>query len=89
MTRETFEQILKDNKILWNSLVKLEVFNPNHRRSIFRKIPKTMVFEGALGYHKGDKYVDLWVDGDEPLNTKVLYFDFEQIVGVTLINEKH
>ena len=86
MTRESFEKIRMDNDIWWNSMVELEVFNPNHKRALFSSYPKTVTFVGALGYRKNDPNVSLWTEGDDgPCSTKVLYFDFEQIVGIRKI----
>ena len=87
MTKETFERILNDKGILWNDIVVLEVFNPNHKNTFFSKTPKTITFEGALGYHLGDSNLDLCVC-DGPLDTKTIYFDFEQVVDINLKNKK-
>lgn len=89
MTRETFEQILKEKNILWNDMVELEVFNPNYVRTVFGKYPKTIKFFGALGYHKNDYSVELCVDGDDgPFSTKMACFDFEQICDIRKIKNK-
>lgn len=86
MTRETFEKILENKKILWNDIVKIEVFNPNYRKTILERIPKTITFEGALGYHRGDNSLDICAYGDDgPSSTKFLYFDFEQILNIEKI----
>jgi hypothetical protein len=87
MTRETFEQILKERNILWNDLVELEVFNPNYVKTLFGKHPKTIKFQGALGYHLGDSNLDLCVD-DGPLKTKTIYFDFEQVLNIRRLTDK-
>ena len=86
MTRESFEKISMDNEIWWNSMVELEVFNPNHKRALFGSYPKTITFVGALGYRKNDPNVSLWTEGDDgPCSTKVLHFGFDQIVGIRKI----
>lgn len=83
MTRTTFEKILIDNDILWNDLVEIEVFNPNYVKTLFGKYPKTIKFQGALGYHFGDNDVRLVTDdGSKPFATKIAYFNFEQILNV-------
>lgn len=40
MTKETFDRILNDYGILWNDIVVIEVFNPNYKKTLFRKYPK-------------------------------------------------
>ena len=83
MTRITFEKILIENDILWNDLVEIEVFNPNYVKTFFGKYPKTIKFFGALGYHYGDNDVKLFVeDDDKPFETKIIYFNFEQILNI-------
>lgn len=82
MTRETFEKLLDDKNILWNDLVKIEVYNPNYRKTFFKKIPKTITFLGALAYHTGDNNVEIAMIDLETANTKWIYFDFEQIVDI-------
>ena len=81
MTRTVFEKILKENDILWNDLVEIEVLNPNYVKTFFGKYPKTIKFQGALGYHLGDSNLDLCVD-DGPFETKTIYFDFEQVLNI-------
>ena len=89
MTRESFEKALMDNEIWWNSMVELEVLNPNHKSALFNLCPKTITFVGALGYKKNDPNVSLWTEGnDGPCSTKVLYFDFGQIVGIRKIKSE-
>lgn len=82
MTRETFEKILENKEILWNDIVKIEVFNPNYRKTILERIPKTITFEGALGYQTGDNNVEIAMYDLETAKTKWIYFDFEQIVDI-------
>ena len=83
MTREVFEKVLKENDILWNDLVEIEVFNPNYVKTFFGKYPKTVKFYGALSYHLGDNDVRLFTDDDsKPFETKILYFNFEQILNI-------
>jgi hypothetical protein len=72
---------LIENDILWNDLVEIEVFNPNYVKTFFGKYPKTIKFQGALGYHLGDSNLDLCVD-DGPFETKTIYFDFEQVLNI-------
>ena len=84
MTREVFEKVLKENDILWNDLVEIEVFNPNYVKTFFGKYPKTVKFYGTLSYHLGDNDVRLFTDDDsKPFETKILYFNFEQILNIT------
>ena len=79
----TFEKILIENDILWNDLVEIEVFNPNYVKTFFGKYPKTIKFFGALGYQYGDNDVRLFVeDDDKPFETKIIYFNFEQILNI-------
>lgn len=82
MTKDLFELILEYNDILTYDIVELEVFNPNYKWSIFKRYPKTLKFEGCLGYTIKDDYVNICVEGDAPLTTKTLYFNFNQIVGI-------
>lgn len=87
MTKETFDKLIKERNILWNDLVELEVFNPNYTKTFFGKYPKTIKFQGALGYHLNDTNLDLCVD-DGPLKTKTLYFDFAQVLNIRRLTEK-
>ena len=87
MTREIFEQVLSEKGILWNDLVELEVFNPNYKRTLFEKYPKTIKFQGALGYHLGDSNLALCVN-DGPFGIKRMYFDFEQILTIRHLTKK-
>lgn len=82
MTKDLFELILEYKDILTYDIVELEVFNPNYKWSIFKRYPKTLKFEGCLGYTKKDEFVNICVYGDAPLTTKTLYFNFNQIVGI-------
>ena len=87
MTKKTFDKLIKERNILWNDLVELEVFNPNYTKAFFGKYPKTIKFQGALGYHLNDTNLDLCVD-DGPLKTKILYFDFAQVLNIRRLTEK-
>ena len=87
MTKETFDKLIKERNILWNDLVELEVFNPNYTKTFFGKDPKTIKFQGALGYHLNDTNLDLCVD-DGPLKTKTIYFDFAQVLNIRCLTEK-
>ena len=88
MTQEIFEAILKDSRITWNDIVEITIINPYYKRSWFKakSSPKTIVFEGALGYHKGDKFVNLCIDADDRVGTRELYFEFKDILGINKIN---
>ena len=89
MTRESFEKALMDNEIWRNSMVELEVLNPNHKSALFNLCPKTITFVGALGHRQNDPNVKLCTLGnDGPFSTKDLYFDFEQIVGIRKIKSE-
>lgn len=82
MTKDLFEPILEYNDILTYDIIEPEVFNPNYKWSIFKRCPKTLKFEGCLGYTKKDEFINICVYGDAPLTTKTLYFNFNQIVGI-------
>ena len=87
MTKETFEKLLEEKDITWNDIVIIHILNPNFRWSLFKKYPKTISFNGALGYTKSQNYVTIVTD---PENQKkrssfkcdFLTFDFSQIVGI-------
>lgn len=81
MTKDTFESIINHKRITWNDIVVINIFNPNYRWTLFRRIPKTIKYEGALGYTKGDNNVELCISNGY-LGTKVVYFDFEQIFDI-------
>jgi hypothetical protein len=82
MTKDLFELILEYSDILTYDIVELEVFNPNYKWSMFKRYPKTLKFEGCLGYTKKDEFVNICVYGDAPLTTKTLYYNINQIVGI-------
>ena len=82
MTKETFEQILKDKFITWNDMVEISIFNPSY--NIFLLRPKTLTFVGALGYKKRDNNVSLKIAKDDCRCVDV-YFEFNQIVGIEKI----
>ena len=88
MTKETFDRILNDYGILWNDIVVIEVLNPNYKKTLFRKYPKTITFEGALSYFKNSKHVDLFSE-ESHLKINILHFDFEQIVNINLKTKKN
>ena len=83
MTQKDFENILEENLITWNDIVKITIYNPNY--NIFRFRPKTLTFEGALGYHRNDAIVNLLIQGDKPFESINLYFNFEQILGINKV----
>ena len=56
MTRITFEKILRENDILWNDLVEIEVFNPNYVKTFFGKYPN--VSEEAMEESKHFRKVE-------------------------------
>lgn len=85
--KDWLEAIIKDNNILWNDLVEIEILNPNYKKTFFRKYPKTIKFCGAFGYHYGDDKLDLCVD-DGLFKTKIISFDFEQVINVRHLTEK-
>lgn len=85
MTRRIFEKILEENDITWNDIVTLTVINPKYVKGIFNwsKQPKTISFNGALGYHKNDDYISLMVMiNDECTDLK---FSFDEVISIRKI----
>ena len=82
MTQQIFEKILDENDITWNDIVTLTVINPKYVKGIFNwsRQPKTISFNGALGYHRDDEYVSIMVlINDECVD---LTFSFDEVVSV-------
>lgn len=82
MTRRIFEKILEENDITWNDIVTLTVINPKYVKGIFNwsRQPKTISFNGALGYHKNDDYISLMVTiNDECIDLK---FSFDEVISI-------
>lgn len=82
MTQQIFEKILEENHITWNDIVTLTVINPKYVKGIFNwsKQPKTISFNGALGYHKNDEYVSIMVAiNDESTDLK---FSFDEVISI-------
>ena len=82
MTQQIFEKILNENDITWNDIVTLTVINPKYVKSIFNwsRQPKTISFNGALGYHKNDEYISIMVMiNDECTDLK---FSFDEIISI-------
>ena len=82
MTQQIFEKILDENDITWNDIVTLTVINPKYVKSIFNwsRQPKTISFNGALGYHKNDEYVSIMVlINDECTDLK---FSFDEVISI-------
>lgn len=87
MTKETFEKLLEENDITWNDIVIIHILNPNFRWSLFKKYPKTISFNGALGYTKSQNYVTIVTDPENPnklslFSSDFLTFEFSQIIGI-------
>lgn len=82
MTQEIFEKILEENHITWNDIVTLTVINPKYVKGIFNwsRQPKTISFNGALGYHKNDEYISIMV----VINDKCtdLKFSFDEVISI-------
>lgn len=82
MTQQIFEKILDENDITWNDIVTLTVINPKYVKSIFNwsRQPKTISFNGALGYHNNDEYVSIMVlINDECTDLK---FSFDEVISI-------
>lgn len=82
MTQQIFENILGENDITWNDIVTLTVINPKYVKNIFNwsRQPKTISFNGALGYHKNDEYVSIMVlINDECTDLK---FSFDEVISI-------
>jgi hypothetical protein len=82
MTQQIFEKILDENDITWNDIVTLTVINPKYVKGIFNwsRQPKTISFNGALGYHWNDEYISLMVMiNDECTDLK---FSFDEVVSI-------
>jgi hypothetical protein len=82
MTQQIFEKILDENDITWNDIVTLTVINPKYVKGIFNwsRQPKTISFNGALGYHRNDEYVSIMVMiNDECTDLK---FSFDEIISI-------
>lgn len=82
MTQQIFEKILDENDITWNDIVTLTVINPKYVKGIFNwsRQPKTISFNGALGYHRNDDYISLMVlIYDECTD---LTFSFDEVISI-------
>jgi hypothetical protein len=82
MTQQIFEKILDENDITWNDIVTLTVINPKYVKGIFNwsRQPKTISFNGALGYHWNDEYISLMVMiNDECTDLK---FSFDEVISI-------
>lgn len=82
MTQQIFEKILDENDITWNDIVTLTVINPKYVKGIFNwsRQPKTISFNGALGYHRNDEYVSIMVSiNDECTDLK---FSFDEVISI-------
>ena len=82
MTQQIFEKILEENHITWNDIVTLTVINPKYVKSIFNwsRQPKTISFNGALGYHRNDEYVSIMVVINNECTD--LKFSFNEVISI-------
>ena len=82
MTQQIFEKILEENHITWNDIVTLTVINPKYVKGIFNwsRQPKTISFNGALGYHRNDEYVSIMVLIDDECTD--LTFSFDEVISI-------
>ena len=82
MTRQIFEKILDENDITWNDIVTLTVINPKYVKGIFNwsRQPKTISFNGALGYHRDDEYVSIMVVINNECTD--LKFSFNEVINI-------
>ena len=82
MTQQIFEKILDENDITWNDIVTLTVINPKYVKGIFNwtRQPKTISFNGALGYHRADEYVSIMVSIND--ESTELTFSFDEVISI-------
>ena len=82
MTQQIFEKILDENNITWNDIVTLTVVNPKYVKGIFNwsRQPKTISFNGALGYHKNDEYISIMVMINNECTD--LKFSFDEVISI-------
>jgi hypothetical protein len=82
MTQQIFEKVLEENHITWNDIVTLTVINPKYVKGIFNwsRQPKTISFNGALGYHKNDDYVSIMVVINDECTD--LTFSFDEVISI-------
>jgi hypothetical protein len=82
MTQQIFEKVLEENHITWNDIVTLTVINPKYVKGIFNwsRQPKTISFNGALGYHRNDEYVSIMVLIDDECTD--LTFSFDEVISI-------
>lgn len=82
MTQQIFEKILDENDITWNDIVTLTVINPKYVKGIFNwsRQPKTISFNGALGYHRDDEYVSIMVSIND--ESTELTFSFDEVISI-------
>lgn len=82
MTQQIFEKILDENDITWNDIVTLTVINPKYVKGIFNwsRQPKTISFNGALGYHSDDEYVSIMVLINDECTD--LTFSFDEVISI-------
>ena len=93
MTKLQFIKLLKDKDIIWNNIVNLIVVNPHYAEKRWFEfwkpnIPKTIKFNGALGFCLSDNYVGLMVnDIDDNFKCVEMRFDFREIAGIEKIKD--
>jgi hypothetical protein len=82
MTQQIFEKVLEENHITWNDIVTLTVINPKYVKGIFNwsRQPKTISFNGALGYHRNDEYISLMVMINDECTD--LTFSFDEVISI-------
>ena len=82
MTQQIFEKILTENDITRNDIVTLTVINPKYVKGIFNwsRQPKTISFNGALGYHRDDEYVSIMVSIND--ESTELTFSFDEVISI-------
>lgn len=82
MTQQIFEKVLEENHITWNDIVTLTVINPKYVKGIFNwsRQPKTISFNGALGYHRNDEYISIIVLINDECTD--LTFSFDEVISI-------
>lgn len=85
MIKHLFEKELESQRILWNDMVRLCLYNTSARRKKWwefwkKKTSPIWYVDGALDYKRNDDYVVICADvGGVCIH---LYFDFHQISGI-------
>ena len=84
MTKEIFDNILEQEDITWNDIVKITVLNQNYKWYKFWT-KKVKTFIGPLNYFDSDQYVEILDTRYETYYHKYINFDFKEVIDIKRI----